>query len=184
MGDAELVAGILKGTIDFDVLFDRFVDRVSSWVAPLVKDSEDRRDVTICVLTTAWQKLDTYDPAKGSLCTWLYRMAKSLAYTFLRKKRIPIVSLDQMEGRREPVCEGPAPAHELAELKRLLWHAVAELPEPEQVVLELHYHDGYTWEEVAWLRGVSVRTAKFHGARGIALLQNKLRDARRWLEVL
>jgi len=149
MSDAELVSGILKGTIDFSVLFERFVDRVSSWIAPLVKDSEDRRDVTICVLTNAWQRLGTYDPAKGSLCTWLYRMAKSLAYTFLRKKRIPTVSMDRMEGRREPACDGPAHEHELAELKRLLWHAVGELPEPEQVMLELHYHDGYTWAEAA-----------------------------------
>jgi DNA-directed RNA polymerase specialized sigma24 family protein len=51
-------------------------------------------------------------------------------------------------------------------------------------MLELHYHEEYTWEEVARLRGVSMRTAKFHGARGIALLLIKLRDAKKWLEVL
>jgi len=184
MSDAELVAGILNGTIDYEVLWNRYAERVGNWVYPLVRNSEDTRDVAVCVLTRAWQRLGLYDPSRGSLCSWLYPMALSLAYTFLRKKRIPTVSLDRLEGRREPACSGPEEEHERAELKRLLWQAVGELPEMENAMLELHYHQGFSWAEAAALRHVSVRTAKFHGARGLALLGNKLQNARYWLEVL
>ncbi|HTW91485.1 MAG TPA: sigma-70 family RNA polymerase sigma factor [bacterium] len=184
MSDAELVKGILSGTVDFEVLWERFWERVGSWLRIWVSDGEDRRDVQICVLTLAWQRLDQYDPSKGSLCTWLYRMARSVAFSFLRKKRLKMRSLEELVGVREPACEGPAEEHDLGELKRALWRAVGELPEPEQAALELYYHEGYAWAEVAGLRGTSIRTAKFHGARGLVLLRNKLACDRCRLGVL
>jgi RNA polymerase sigma-70 factor (ECF subfamily) len=170
MRDAELAEGILNGSIDFKVLWDAYWDRVHGWLYPMFKDAEDARDLTNCVLTRAWQRLGRYDPKKSSLCTWLHWIATSVVYSTLRKRRVPTVSLDWMTGAREPTCEGPAEQHE----RTRLWQAVSELPELERAVLEQHYHEGYSWTDVAERLGVSVRTAKFHAARGLALLAGKL----------
>lgn len=97
-------------------------------------------------------------------------MTTTVAVTFLRKGRFPIVSLDQLVGKNEPTCAGSdeAPA------RALLWQAVERLPEPESTALRLRFHDGLTLAEAARLMDVSLRTAKFHNARGLALLQGKL----------
>ena len=174
MRDAELAEGILKGLVDFRVFWDEYRDRVYSWLYPMVRNAEDAEDLTVCVFVRAWQRLGRYDPTRSSLCTWLYYMARSIGYSFLRKKRLPTVSLDLMTRGREPTCAGPAELHELAEARAQFWRAVGELPELERSVLALHYHDGYSWAEVAWQQDVSVRTAKFHGARGLALLKGRL----------
>jgi RNA polymerase sigma-70 factor (ECF subfamily) len=73
-----------------------------------------------------------------------------------------------------PSCDDPAVEHEVAVAKEKVWRAVGELPEMESKVIRLHFHDGYTLREVAQILGVSLRTAKFHKARGLVLLHEKL----------
>jgi RNA polymerase sigma-70 factor (ECF subfamily) len=174
MRDAELAEGIIRGTIDFKVFWDQYRDRVYRWLYPMVRNAEDARDLTDCVFVRAWQRLGRYDATKGSLCTWLYLTAKTVAYSFLRKHRQQAESLEQLPESRQPSCAGPEERHEAAEARARLWRAVAELPEPERAVLSAHFHDGYSWAEVAHKLGVSLRTVKFHSARGLALLNGKL----------
>ena len=170
MRDAAMAEGILKGTVDFKVFWDEYSDRVYHCAYTKVRDAEEARDLTVCVFVRAWQRMARYDATKGSLWTWLQLMTKTVLTAFLRKRRLRTESLEGLVGRREPSCEGPEAAHMRAEL----WRAVDELPEPERAVLESHYHDGYQWDEVARLRGMPVRTVKFHALRGLAMLEGRV----------
>jgi len=171
MKDAALAEGILRGTIDFKVFWDEYWDRVYHSAYTMVSDAEEAKDLTICVFTRAWQRMARYDATKGSLWTWLHLITKTVVIAFLRKRKLSTVSLDRLvEKRREPTCDGPEAAHARTEL----WRAVDELPEPEQTVIELHYHDGYTWAEVARRLGKPIRTVKFHAMRGLVMLQGRL----------
>lgn len=170
MKDAAMVEGILKGTIDFKVFWDEYWDRVYQWLRKMVGNADDAEDLTVCVFARAWQRLGRYEATKSSLCTWLHLMTTTVAISSRRKRRFPTVSLDLLVGKREPTCAGPEAAHARAEL----WRAVDELPEPERTVLSAHFHDGLTLAEVARRLGVSLRTAKFHNARGLVLLKCRL----------
>ena len=174
MGDDELAEGIRRGTIGFEVLWDQYWSRVYHWLYRLVRNAEDARDLTSCVFARAWQRLDRYDPARASLCTWLYLTTRTVAYAFRRKQRLQTVSLDSLPDGSGPTCPGPDKAHATAEEREMLWRVVDGLPESERAALRAYYRDGLTWSEASRRMGVSVRTAKFHGARGLALMSGRL----------
>ena len=170
MGDAALAEGILKGTVDFKVFWDEYWNRVYHCAYTKVRNPEEAKDLTICVFTRAWQRMARYDATKGSLWTWLQLMTKTVWIASVRRRKLRTESLEELVGKREPTCEGPEAAYTRAEV----WRAIDGLPEPERTALELHYHDGYSWAEVARLLGMPVRTVKSHALRGLLMLSGRL----------
>ena len=160
--------------MDINALWDEFYERVYHWLYNMVGNAEDARDLTNCVFLRAWQRRARYDATQGTVCTWLYTISHNIAYSFLRKKRVRARSLDQITELGGPTCDDPAVEHEAAAAKEHVWRAVEELPEMESKVMSLLYHGGYVLREVAQILGVSLRTAKFHKARGLVLLHEKL----------
>ena len=174
MNNAGRAGGYDGGVIDIDALWDEFYERVYHWLYNMVGNAEDARDLANCVFLRAWQRQDRYNTAQGTVCTWLYTISHNIAYSFLRRKRVWTRSLDLVVEKPGPSSDEPVARHETAAAKEAVWRAVDELPEMESKVMSLHFHDGYALREVAQMLGVCLRTAKFHEARGIVLLREKL----------
>ena len=175
MNDAGHAGGYDGGTMDIDALWAAFHERVHHWLVRMVGTAGDPDDLTICVFVRAWHRRDRYDATQGSVCTWLYTITHNIAYSFLRKKRLRMESLEGLSLRREPTCVGPAEEHEAAEAQARLWRAVDALPDRERVVMRLHFQEGLTWGEVAQRLSISLRDVMYHAARGLELLREKLR---------
>jgi RNA polymerase sigma factor (sigma-70 family) len=171
MNCAAQAGGERKGVIDIEALWNDFHERVCHWLYGLVGNWEDAEDMTICVFAQAWKRRDGYDPSKSSLCTWLHLITKTIAFAWLRKKRLTMESLELLPERLAPECDEPEERHNVEEAKARLWRAVDRLPRPERLVLIAHYHDELSWDEVAHKLGVCLRTVKFHAMRGILLLR-------------
>lgn len=174
MNNAGHAGGFVGGVMDIDALWDEFYERVYHWLYNMVGNAEDARDLTNCVFLRAWQRRARYDATQGTVCTWLYTISHNIAYSFLRKKRVWTRSLDLVPEESGPSREEPVERHEAAVARERVWRAVDELPEMESKVMSLLYHDGLTLCEVARRLGVCLRTAKFHKARGLVLLHEKL----------
>jgi RNA polymerase sigma factor (sigma-70 family) len=136
----------------------------------MVGDAELAKDLANCVLERANEQLDRFDANKGDLWTWLHLKARTVVIAHFRRHRLRTVSLDALDGKQEPTCEGPEQVYERA----AVWRAVDGLPESERSVLALHFHDGYTWEEVARLLGTSSRTVRRLALCGLMMLQSRL----------
>ena len=169
MRDAELVAGILDGSVDFAVLWDEYWSRVYDCIRRMVGDAELARDLANCVMERANEQLVRFDANKGDLWTWLHLKVRTVVIAYFRRPRLRTVSLDVLDDSREPTCEGPEQVYERA----TVWRAVDELPEPERSVLTFHYHDGYSWDEVARLLGTSARTVRRLAMRGLSMLRGR-----------
>ena len=52
--------------------------------------------------------------------------------------------------------------------------AMEKLPDPERSVLALHYHDGYSWPEVARVLDMAKRTLMRVALRGLMHLKELL----------
>ena len=170
MRDAELVAGILDGSVDFAVLWDEYWSRVYDCIRKMVGDAELARDLANCVLERANEQLDRFDAKKGNLWTWLHLKVRTVVIAHFRRPRLRTVSLDVLDDSREPTCEGPEQIHERAGV----WRAVDGLPEPERSVLAFHYHDGYSWDEVARPLDTSARTVRRLAMRGLVMMRGRL----------
>jgi RNA polymerase sigma-70 factor, ECF subfamily len=171
MKDAALAAGILNGTVDFEVLYNQYSPRVYRSACVLLGNAEEARDMTSCVMMQVWKKLPRYDPTRSTLWRWIKLLIKTSAYARWRKRRLATVNIEGLaETDLEPSCEGPATAYERA----AVWRAIEGLPEPERSVLAFHYHDGYAWPEVARMLDLSMRTLMRVALRGLAHLKELL----------
>jgi len=176
MNYAAQAGGEMKGVIDIDALWHDYHDRVYHWLYRMVGNAADAEDLTDCVFVRAWQRQGRYDPSRSSLCTWLYLTTRTVAIAFFRKRRLPMMSLEQLPESREPWCAGPEELYKAAEARARLWRAVDKLPEPERDIMSAHYHDELSWAEVAHKLGMCIRTVKFHAMRGLVLLRGILLD--------
>ena len=149
MLDSELVHGIQKGQIDYAVLVHRFEHPVCHWIGALVGNSADAEELTECVFIRVYNRLDRYDPAKGSLYTWLHTISHNVAVSFLRKRNRAPASLDAMSEDEAPTVAGPEEEHEVQARRTRLRGLVRDLGPKERHALIGHFVRGLTWPELA-----------------------------------
>src|SRR5262249_25970409 len=114
----------------------------------------------------AWRAAAGYNPARGSVATWLSVRARSRA-------------IDRLNSRK--LCAPPlfaqtadVPSSDSAEtlLERSILHdALKQLPSESREAIELVYFLGYTTREIALRLDVPVGTVKSRIARGMARLR-------------
>jgi len=193
--EAMLVRAVARGSEEaLAALYDRHVDGVHAVALRLTRDRQVAEEVVQETFLALWNRAELFDPAKASLATWLRTIARNRTVDRLRAtgRRPPLVSLggrgdgDESEGdfdRLGPSATvlggaagdpGPEAAVEAADLRAAVGAALAEMPEPERVVIVLAYREGLTQVEIAerleWPLGtVKTRTRRALGHLRMAL---------------
>lgn len=147
-----------------------------------VNATQDRHLAEECVqdtFTRAWQARARFDPARGSLRTWLFAIARNVVVDHVRaRRRRPLRAVGDDELARVP-DETDQPERLDAHLT-LLW-ALAQISEPQRRVVVAVRLEGLTYEQLAERDGVPVptlRTRMFHALRALrAILEEEEGDA-------
>jgi RNA polymerase sigma-70 factor (ECF subfamily) len=66
-----------KGQQSFSYLYDNYSGALYSIVLQVVPDRELASDVLQEVFVNIWRKIESYDPAKGRLFTWMLNVARN-----------------------------------------------------------------------------------------------------------
>jgi RNA polymerase sigma factor (sigma-70 family) len=154
-------------------LYDRYASVALATALRVVADRELAEDLVHDAFVAVWQKIERFDPARGSLRAWLLTVVRNRAIDRVRGKRqsVEVGEADEQSLLRT----GPNPTWELA-VARLsaaeLRGAVASLPDEQREAVELAYFGGHTYREIATLTGVPQGTA--NGRLRLAL--GKLRE--------
>lgn len=146
--------------------FARFFDATSSYVNGLalriVGDASAAEEVVMEVYVQVWQQAERYDETRGAPLSWLLNIARSRAIDRLRarstREREIAESLEE-----EPVDLGasdPAEHALLAERRRCVREALAQLSKEERGVVELAYFQGRSHSEIALALGLPLGTVK------------------------
>jgi RNA polymerase sigma-70 factor (ECF subfamily) len=121
-----------------------------------------------------WQKIDRFDPARGSLRAWLLTIVRNRSIDRLRARR-PTLDVNEADEQSllrtgaNPTWEAAIARRSAAELRL----ALADLPAEQRQAIELAYFGGNTYREIAVLTNVPLGTA--NGRLRLALA--KLREA-------
>ncbi len=78
----------------------RYADRVFAMIVRQVTDVMDAQELTQDTFMRAFSRIDSYDPQRASLSTWLCRIAYRLTLDFLKRHR----PSDSLVGRQHG-CE-------------------------------------------------------------------------------
>ena len=95
--DTVLAFRAAKGeTCAFEELVRKYEKLVASCIYQTIGNTEDTLDISQEVFLKVYRSLSTFK-GESSFSSWIYRVAKNSALDFLRKKRLPSMSLDSTD---------------------------------------------------------------------------------------
>ena len=145
-------------------------------------DNNAAQDVVQDVFVELWAHPDRYDPAAGTLRTYLAVLARHRAVDVVRSE-LRRVARQELSCRLMPAGPAARPGDEVmaAETASLVRAAVQLLPASQRQVIELAYYQGLTYREVAHAVGIPEGTAKSRLRLALAkleeILDRQLRDS-------
>jgi RNA polymerase sigma-70 factor (ECF subfamily) len=142
-------------------LYDLYASRVYGLGLVMLGNESAAEDLVQDTLVKVWRNAARYDPARGSLDTWILLMARNLAIDSLRRRVLEARMLQATRPRDESdPAAGPDKVAETADLVDRARRAMASLSDGQRAALELAYFGGKTSAEVAELEGIPLGTAK------------------------
>ncbi|NBD14740.1 MAG: sigma-70 family RNA polymerase sigma factor [Cyanobacteria bacterium] len=175
--------GVKPDRAAFSELLRRHQSHVEKMLYHLAPDWSDRADLVQEVWIRVYRNIQRLkDPVKFR--GWLSRITTNLFYDELRKRKrfkSPISldaprQVDDGELTFEVATDFPSPDQDLnsQEFYDHLNRAIAELPEAFRSTIILREIEGFSYEEIAEMTGVSLGTVKSRIARARAKLQDVL----------
>lgn len=156
--DATLVARIAEGDRDaLETVFQRYGGAVESMARRVLRSEALAEDTVQEVFVAFWESPERFDPARGSLRTFLLTLA--------HRRAVDLVRSEQARFNREERM----PADPPASIDDEVWsrtvsaevrEAVESLSEGEKVAIKLAYFGHMTYVEVAEHLGVPEGTVK------------------------
>jgi RNA polymerase sigma-70 factor, ECF subfamily len=154
----------------FEALYNLHKRRVYSLCLRMTANTAAAEDLTQEAFLQLFRKIGTFR-GESAFSTWLHRMAVNVVLMQLRKKGLPVVSLEEtMEGeeeapRKEPGAEDPRLAGSLDRMQLQL--SIQALPPGYRMIFLLHDVEGYEHNEIAEMVGCSICNSKsqLHKAR-------------------
>lgn len=161
LAEAELVEAVRMGLREGQTeMVCRYAERVFAMVVRQVTDVMDAQELTQDTFLRAFSRIDSYDPQKASLSTWLCRIAYRLTLDFLKRRSPAIVSMEESSVWHTDISDELLEA-ELStgneERIGLLEQVMDSLPDDEQMLLTLYYFEDHPLTEIAYITGVDAK---------------------------
>jgi RNA polymerase sigma-70 factor (ECF subfamily) len=174
--DLDLIRRIRAGDREaLGELYDRYAGIAMAVAVRTLQDRAAAEDVVHDAFVAVWDKMDRFDPERGSLRSWLLTIVRNRAIDRIRRTRSAddVSDLDargQLRTTPNPTWEAAAESLD----RESIAEAVAALPVDQREAVELAYFGGNTYRQVAELTGVSPGTAASRLRLALARLRASL----------
>jgi RNA polymerase sigma factor (sigma-70 family) len=152
----------------FAALFRHFAPRVKGFLMKSGASASLAEECAQEVMATLWQKAHLFDPARASVATWVFTIARNKRIDALRKDRR--AEPEELDWGPEPEPD-QAEAMEAQEETDRLGRAMAALPEKQRALIERAFYGDLSHSEIAEETGLPLGTIKSR----IRLALDKLR---------
>jgi RNA polymerase sigma-70 factor, ECF subfamily len=149
----------------FRSLVERLQQPVTGYLHQLVGDREVALDLAQDTFLQVYKEIGK---TSGDLAldAWIYRIATNYGLRYLNRKRLKqFVGLETRE-----MCDGSLAAagpEEQTETRILVQQALGMLKPKDAAILQLHYGNGFTYEEIGEVIGMSSEAVRKRVARGV-----------------
>ena len=171
LSEAEAIERAKQGDAEaFEALYNLHKRRVYSLCLRMTANTAAAEDLTQEAFLQLFRKIGTFR-GESAFSTWLHRMSVNVVLMQLRKKGLPVVSLEEtMETeedapRKELGADDPRLAGSVDRMQ--LQRSIASLPPGYRMIFLLHDVEGYEHNEIAGMVGCSIGNSKsqLHKAR-------------------
>ena len=158
-------------------LYDRYSRTVFGVGLKILSDRSMAEELVQEVFLKVWRSSGTFDSARGSFSTWLYRVTRSVALDLYRKRARRVRPVSDGDPYLDSARDSSAGPQEVVDESWLSWRvsrALEVLDAPHREVIDLAYFSGLTQSEISERTGVPLGTVKSRTARAYKSLRNEL----------
>ncbi|MGA9116131.1 MAG: sigma-70 family RNA polymerase sigma factor [Bacteroidota bacterium] len=181
--DSRIIRAALRGDAQaYRLLLEKYHDAIRSFIHRMIHDRTQVEDLTQEAFIKAFGSLRSFNE-EFAFSTWLYKIATNNCIDYIRKRRLPTLSMDRpAEGRGgDAPMEIPDETYgadgELLRSQRsaLLSRAIDALPPKYRRVILLRHVEEKSYEEIARELQLPIGTVKAHIFRARELLYRRLK---------
>jgi RNA polymerase sigma-70 factor, ECF subfamily len=155
--DRALVREYLEGQRDAATgLVDRYQKRLYNLALRLLANAQDAEDVIQTVFFNVFEKLQTFDP-KYRFFSWIYRMTVNESLNILKRpSRKRTMALDDAPDMPAPATRSSG----ATDARDRIDQALRYLKPDDRAVVVLKHLESFSYEEIADVLDIPVRTVK------------------------
>ena len=154
---------------DITTIYNEYHDKVMGYINARLHSRADAEDLCQDVFIKVHAKLDTFDPEKASVSTWVFTITRNTVIDHFRRTK-PTEELDENLSDNIELDEGLLNSETLSELAA----ALKRLPEQMRDIIVLRYYDGKPLTEIAELMNLSYGAVKLRHQNAVLMLREAL----------
>lgn len=171
--EQELINGLKRREqAAFSHLYDAYSSALNGVIYSIIPDASVATDILQEAFVKIWRMIDSYDPGKGRLFTWMFNIARNTAIDLLRSKewenRKRSNSLTDDYTQLPDNSQLPSDWPELRGI-------VHTLKEEHKTIIVLSYFEGYTQKEIADMEQIPLGTVKTRLRSALLQLKKKIK---------
>lgn len=173
--DEALYVRVTQGDmLAFDALYARYESRLFGFLHSQLRNRADAEDVFHEAFLTALKTREARFDREGGFRAWLYRVARNLAGSRLRKEQRGARAFSEFPFSQPNLADSANESLEEAELQNALEGAIARLPPALSEVFHLRT-SGLSYEEIADVLEIPLGTLKSRMNQMVTQLREELR---------
>lgn len=179
--DIHLVERVLAGQKDaFALLVDRYKDMVFTLAVSLLQHREEAEEVAQDAFLKVFKALPKFQQ-KSKFSTWMYRIVYNECISRLRRKKVNLVSMEDIKYSELPdAFEENEPEWLRKEERRKGLHkALLQLSEADKTIVILYYFENCQVEDISKVTSLSPSNVKTKLFRARKKLQTILIDVKK-----
>ena len=175
--EKELVEQAKTDPDAFGILYQRYVNKIYTYIYYRTGNQHDAEDLTAKVFHQALNHIERYKDRGHPFSAWLYRIAHNLVANWHRdQKKRQMVALDDAKELNSDTDSSPYHATVKNEATAILLDAIQKLPAVRQQLLILKFIDGLSNAEIGEILNRSEGAVKSLYHRTLVSLKDLLAD--------
>lgn len=148
---------------EFEKEYNRLLLPLGMYALRMVMNVSEAEDIVQNAFVNVWNRIQASEEP-GNLKSYLYRAVRNASLKFLAKEK----NTDEDIENAEDVAEEEI---DTSERDARLWQAVSELPPKCREVFLMSKRDNYSYQEIADVLGISIKTVENHITKAMKSLR-------------
>ena len=156
-------------TVNAEQVYTEYSGKIMGYIRARIRNAADAEDLRSEVFEKILRKVDSFDPEKASLNTWVFTITRNTIIDQFRRSK-PSEELDENISDNTEIDEDLLNTENLNELAA----ALRSLPQQLMDIVVLRYYDGKPLTEIAELMGLSYGAVKLRHQNALLMLRKAL----------
>ncbi|MFT4090676.1 MAG: sigma-70 family RNA polymerase sigma factor [Asticcacaulis sp.] len=166
-----MAVALQRDTGAFETLFRYYGPRIRAYMLKRDGDRQSAEELMQETMVMIWNKSAQFDPARGTLSSWIFTIARNVRIDAFRRNNRPVIDPNDPAFVPDAI-PGADQALEADEQAQNLRKALRELPPDQAELLRLSFYDELSHSTIARLLQLPLGTVKSR----IRLAFSRLRD--------